>query len=189
MFPHLSFFLTYLVFYLSFPLRIDPVHFQTGCHKRQLKLALVFLCLFCVVVHFFWLVNECLGKRLLNDLFCVVGRKTTTESINHGKSPSVSSCQFCFAIGQIVAEIWRFSSFQNGRHQPFWIRCTHIRLPRKSIWWFLVLCKIWSESANSFKDMHISVICEFGLKNAYSCPFWGFGGKMWKWKLLEDLSL
>ena len=38
--------------------RIGPLHFQTGCHRRRLNLALVVLCLFCGVVHF-WLVNAC----------------------------------------------------------------------------------------------------------------------------------
>jgi len=31
---------------------IEPLCFQAGCHKRRLNLALVFLCLFCVVVFF-----------------------------------------------------------------------------------------------------------------------------------------
>ena len=39
--------------YSSFRLRIDPLGFQAGCSKRQLNLALVFSCSFCVVVHFF----------------------------------------------------------------------------------------------------------------------------------------
>ena len=39
----------YLFPSLSFPLRIDPLRFQTRCLIRQLNLALVF----CVVVHFF----------------------------------------------------------------------------------------------------------------------------------------
>jgi len=43
LFPYLSLFL----------LRIDPLHFQARCRKRRLNLALVFLCLFCVVVYFF----------------------------------------------------------------------------------------------------------------------------------------
>ena len=30
--------------------RIGLLHFQGGCRKRQLNLALVFLCLFCLVV-------------------------------------------------------------------------------------------------------------------------------------------
>jgi len=40
--------------------RIGPLRFQSGCHRRRPNLALVFLCLFCIVVHFFWLVNVCL---------------------------------------------------------------------------------------------------------------------------------
>ena len=36
-------FLTHLLPYLSFPLRIDPLHFQAGYRKRRLNLALVFL--------------------------------------------------------------------------------------------------------------------------------------------------
>jgi len=52
-FLFLYFFLTYLLLYLYFPLGIDPFRFQAGCRKRQLNLALVFLCLFRVVVHFF----------------------------------------------------------------------------------------------------------------------------------------
>jgi len=101
MIPHLysKLFPTYLLPYLSFLLRIDPLRFQAGCRKRRLPVnqVLVFLCLFCVVIHFFWLVNVCfccvwfgffhtkpkglvlstpsqkigLGKRLQNDLFCV----------------------------------------------------------------------------------------------------------------------
>ena len=52
-----SLFLTYLLPYLSFPLRIDPLHFQAGCHKKTTKHGFSFLCLCCVVVHFFRLVN------------------------------------------------------------------------------------------------------------------------------------
>ena len=37
-------FLTFLLPYFSFSLRTDPLHFQAVCHKRQLNLALVFLC-------------------------------------------------------------------------------------------------------------------------------------------------
>jgi len=57
----LYFFRAYLLPYLSFPLRTDPLRFQAGCRKIQLNLVLVFLCLFCVVVHLFWLVNACFG--------------------------------------------------------------------------------------------------------------------------------
>ena len=83
LFPYLS-----PPLFLSFPWRTDPLRFQARCHKRQLNLALVFLCLFCVVVHFFWLLNACIccvrfssfsilhqeigfWKRLQNDLFCI----------------------------------------------------------------------------------------------------------------------
>jgi len=77
-----------------------PLRFQAGCHKRRLNLAVVF-CLFCVVVHFFWLVNTCLcfvrfcfsipSKRLawrasLNDLFCVKWnvKPERNQTIKHG---------------------------------------------------------------------------------------------------------
>ena len=42
-----------------FPLRIDPLSFQAGCRNGRLNMALVFLCLSCVVAHFFWSVNAC----------------------------------------------------------------------------------------------------------------------------------
>ena len=44
MLPRLSFFSLFP--YLSFPSRIDPLHFQFGCRKRRLNLALVFLVFF-----------------------------------------------------------------------------------------------------------------------------------------------
>ena len=92
--PHLffslHFFLTYLLSYLSFPLRTDPISFQAGCRKRLLNLAFnffVFILCCRLVLHFFWLVNAwfcCvkfsfsipsqeigLEKRPRNDLFCV----------------------------------------------------------------------------------------------------------------------
>ena len=93
----LHFFLTYRLPYLSFPLRIDPLRFQGGCHKRRLNLALVFSCLFCVVVYLFWLVNVCfccVGFSFFSiprdwfgetspkwRILCQVGCKTTTQSI------------------------------------------------------------------------------------------------------------
>ena len=82
-----SLFPSYLLPYLSFPLRTDPLCFPAGCCKRRLNLALVFLCLLRVVLHFFWSANVCfrvsclvfsvprreigMVKRLRNDLFCV----------------------------------------------------------------------------------------------------------------------
>jgi len=58
--PHLSFFFTFP--YLSpplliFPLRTTPLYDQAGCCKKRLNLALVFWCLFGIVIHFFWVVN------------------------------------------------------------------------------------------------------------------------------------
>ena len=50
----LHFFLTYLLPYLSVPLKIDPLRFQAECRKRWLNLALVFLC--CST---FLLIGEC----------------------------------------------------------------------------------------------------------------------------------
>jgi len=55
----IHFFLTHFLPYLSFPLRIHPLRFQTGCRKRRLNLALVFLCLFCVLVVHFLSIGEC----------------------------------------------------------------------------------------------------------------------------------
>jgi len=56
--PHLSFFLhfflIYLLPYLSFPLTIDPLHYQAGCRKRRLNVAVFF------VFIFFSLVNVCI---------------------------------------------------------------------------------------------------------------------------------
>ena len=53
MLPQLSlffhFFLTYLLPYLYFPLRIDLLHLQAGCRKRRLDLALVFVCVYFVL--------------------------------------------------------------------------------------------------------------------------------------------
>jgi len=63
MFSHLSmflhFFLTYFLPYLSYALRVDPLRFQAGCRKKVTKPGFSLLCLFCVVLHFFWLVNAC----------------------------------------------------------------------------------------------------------------------------------
>jgi len=46
--PFFHVFLTYLLPYLSFHLRIDPFRYQAGCHKRRLNLALVF-CIYFVL--------------------------------------------------------------------------------------------------------------------------------------------
>ena len=57
----IRFLITYLFpySYLSLPLKIDPLRFQGECRKKRLNLTGVFLCLLCVVVRFFCLVNAC----------------------------------------------------------------------------------------------------------------------------------
>jgi len=52
-FLRLHFFLTYLITYLSFPLRMGPLRFQAGCRKRRLKPGFSFLVFICVGVHLF----------------------------------------------------------------------------------------------------------------------------------------
>ena len=100
MLPHLSFFLhfflTYLLSYLSF--QNWPALYEAGCRKRQLNLLLVFLCLFCALMLFFWSVSACfccvrfsffytksrnwLGKTSLKwTVSCRVGCKTTAQSV------------------------------------------------------------------------------------------------------------
>jgi len=94
-----SLFLTYLLTYLSFPLRIDLHHFQAGCRKKRLNLALDFF-VFILFSSTLLLIGECMllcvkfsfsmpsqeigsGKRLQNDLFCVKWdiKPHTTQSI------------------------------------------------------------------------------------------------------------
>jgi len=43
----LRFFLTYLLLYLPFPLRIIPLRFRAGCRKKRLNLAIVFVFILC----------------------------------------------------------------------------------------------------------------------------------------------
>jgi len=59
-----SLFITYLLPYLSFPLRIDPLHFQAGCCKRRRNLALVscvfMLCCNTLCCSTFLFIGECM---------------------------------------------------------------------------------------------------------------------------------
>ena len=109
----LHFFLTYLLPYLSFPLRIDPLHFQAGCRKRRLNLGLVFLCccsflvigecmLFCVRFRFSIPNQEIgLGKHLQNDLFYVEwdakNHNSKISHLNHARNCQVNvlECEQC----------------------------------------------------------------------------------------------
>ena len=51
-------FVTYLLSCLSFPLRIDPLCFQVGFHKRRLNLTLVFVFISCC--NTFLQIDECM---------------------------------------------------------------------------------------------------------------------------------
>jgi len=69
-FPTCPFF--FFFSYLSPPLLIPsfenrPVLFPGQRRKRRLNLSLVFLCLFCVVVHYFSLVNEAWNETVNGD--------------------------------------------------------------------------------------------------------------------------
>ena len=87
-------------------IRIGPLCFQAGCRWRRLNLALVFLCLFCVAVDFFWLVNVC---------FCCV-RFTFfhTKPLAWGMSPKWSSlCRVgCKTLTQLIHQCW-WKKFDN----------------------------------------------------------------------------
>jgi len=47
--PFSSLFLTYILPYVSFPLRIDPLRFRAGCRNRRVKPGFSFLCVYFVL--------------------------------------------------------------------------------------------------------------------------------------------
>jgi len=69
----LHLFLTYLLPYLIFPFRINPLRFHAGCHKRRLNLALVFLVSVLCCSTFLFIV-ECM-LRFSFDAVWLGGRK------------------------------------------------------------------------------------------------------------------
>ena len=85
MLPHLSFFLhiflTYLLPYLSCRLRIDPLHFQAGCRKRQLNLALVFF-VFILCCSAFVLIGECMLFVVLGLVFSIPSQETGLGNVS-----------------------------------------------------------------------------------------------------------
>jgi len=101
-----------------------PLRFQAGCHWRWLNLALVFLCLFCVVVHFLWLVNACCccvrfsfpyqakilawGMSPKWSTLCRVGHKTSTQSTQFEDSSHRCIVYACVS-GCIVGVCCRFA--------------------------------------------------------------------------------
>ena len=70
MLPHLSFFLHFFP-YLSFPLRIDPLCFQAGGHKRQTK-ADFFSCFILFYSIFVFLMHDYLCSVSLGLLYIFV---------------------------------------------------------------------------------------------------------------------
>ena len=95
--------------YLSFPLRIDPLHLRASSRKGRLNLALVF----CVVVRFFWSasVRFCRVRfsffpipSLFGEtspkwpILCRVGCKTTTPSV----SQSVNATEYSLRLSNCV---------------------------------------------------------------------------------------
>ena len=107
----LNFFLTHLLPYLSFPLKIDPHRFQVGCRKRRLKLSLVFVFIFlCCGTFFDWRMHAFAVLGLVFfpyqarspkwPILCRVGRKTTTQSIKiNQESVSVQNLGYALCIG------------------------------------------------------------------------------------------
>jgi len=56
------------------------------------------------------------------------------------------------AMGQTVAELWRFINFfQYGGRQPFWICCARVSTTHEEHLRSLLLCKIWLESKQQFR--------------------------------------
>jgi len=75
------------------------------------------------------------------------------------------------AIGETVAEIWRFFDLSNMAavcHLGFVMRT--FGPPTKAIWWSLSLCKMWLESIQSFRYYASFNILRVKLENAYSRP-------------------
>jgi len=100
-----------------------PALFPGRMSWKATKSGFSFFCLFCVVVHFFWLVNECfccvwfifvhtkprdwLGKRLRNDLFCVECdlKPHLSQSINPREATGyeVNLCWLCVCDSSLTA--------------------------------------------------------------------------------------
>ena len=115
-YPFSSLFLTYLLPYLSFTLRRDPLRFQARCHKRRLNptffvyfvlwyisfdrwmRAFVVLCLVFLLTK----PRDWLGETFPKwPMLCRVGRKTTTQSINQSVFvPHGLRVQYVYVCGQ-----------------------------------------------------------------------------------------
>jgi len=125
-FPTYRFFFTFslLISSLTYLFRIDPLCYEAGCRKRQLNLVLVFLCLFCALMLFFWSVSACfccvrfsffytksrnwLGKTSLKwTVLCRVGCKTTTQSVPACHQLMVFICVTCPVMLWLASVLWR----------------------------------------------------------------------------------
>jgi len=161
---HLSFFhffLTYLLPYLSFPLRIDPLRFQAGCRKRRLNLAVVF-CVYIVL----WYISFDLrmrafvvfslvfsipsqeigfGKRLRNNLSCVEWDvKPATALLTHLQPlRGLSDVQICLhSCRVIVLDVFFLSllcfcivsSCHVSSFVPYYCFCAHLSVQEVLPW-------------------------------------------------------
>ena len=105
-FLHFSILIFSLTYFFLF--RINPLCFQAGCRKRRLNLVLVFVFIWGWVLCFDWWMHAFVvlsffipsqeigfGKSLRNGLvWCWVGCKTTTQSINQSILCLWSCCRY-----------------------------------------------------------------------------------------------
>ena len=116
--------------YFSYSLRIDPLHFQARCCKRQLNLALVLLCLFCVVEYFFWLANAC---------FCYVRSSFSpkTEWWGVGVVICLERGADCLHMVQLMPLHPKtpspLASFKSRLILPLWYRLTQVVLEKRPL--------------------------------------------------------
>jgi len=101
--------------------RIDSVHFQAGCRRRWLNLALVF-CLFCAVVHLFWLVNVCFCCARFS--FCIPSREIGLWNVSKmtyflsSRSQNLNLINLCYMY-RLQFMAWR-KAFQIGQSYLKW---------------------------------------------------------------------
>jgi len=84
------------------------------------------------------------------------------------------------AIGQTVAEIWRFFDFPTWRLPPSWVCDAHVlfRPPMKGTWGSYQCAKFGYSHYSSFDNMQVLIFCELGLKTPIHAPKIVFGSKI-----------
>ena len=140
--------------------RIGSLHFQAGCRRRWLNLALVSLCLFCVVVHFFWVVNAC---------FCCVRFSFSIPSheIGLGNISKVT----CF----VLSGTWSLNLIS---YWPFLLTslilgmCASVSLDNKNGLWLTCLPE-WFTWTWSRSGWEISVIGQRSWSQSAKCSTFG----------------